>query len=219
MAPPHNLYKITLPPHTNQTMEVTFLPAFNRPVVSLVYLSLHFSTLTRNIPQTLQISIAPHDYRSSLSPDQVNDAVSKPETNNHVGLGCYWPGPGPSHSRPAAPLDDIVVIDTESESEVDSEETIQVVSLSPLFPGSKSIPYPNRNRSRMQGRERGWKQSKPYVYPLCFLALSLILTEKGAGRKEGKGLECGKEGCQTHEVGGLGPCTRSSPGPSFSTER
>jgi hypothetical protein len=219
MAPPRNLYKITLPPHMNQTMEVTFLPAFNGPVVSLVYLSLHFSTLTWNILQTLQISIAPHDYRSSLSSDQVDDAVSEPETNNHVGLGRYWPGPGPSRSRPAAPLDDIVIIDTESESKVDSEETIQVVSLSPLFPGSESIPYPNRNRSRTRERERGQKQSKLYVYPLCFLALSLILTEKGAGCEEGKGLECGKEGCQTHEVRGLGPCTCGSPGPSFSTER
>jgi hypothetical protein len=219
MAPPRNLYKITLPPHTNQTMEVTFLPAFNGPVVSLVYLLLHFSTLTRNIPQTLQISVAPRDYRSLLSPDQVDDAVSEPETDDHVGLGHYWPGPGPSRSRLAAPLDDIVVIDTKSESEVDSEETIQVVSLSPLFPGSESIPYTNRNRSWTQGRERGRKQSKLYVYPLCFLALSLILTEKGAGREEGKGLECGKEGCQTHEVGGLEPCMRGSPGPSFSTER
>ena len=158
------------------------MPAFRGPVVSLVYLSLHFSTLTRNIPQTLHISIAPCDYRSSLSPDQVDDAVSvsKPETDDHVSLGRYWPGPGPSRSRPVAPLDDIVVIDTESRSESDSEEMIQVVRLSPLFPGSEStstIPYPNRNRSQMRGRERGRKQPKPYVYPLCFLALSLILTE------------------------------------------
>jgi hypothetical protein len=180
MPPPHNLYKITLPPHTNQTMEVTFLPPFDGPVVSLLYLSLQFSTLTRNIPQTLQISVAPDEYRPSLSLEEADDAVSETQTDDHVGLGPYWPGPGPIRSRPAAHWhlddivvidsdavletqtddhvglgpywpgpgpsrsrsrpaahwhdpDDIVVIDSESESEADSEETIQVVSLSPLF--------------------------------------------------------------------------------------
>jgi len=135
MPPPRNLYKIALPPHTNQTMEVTFLPAFDGPVVSLLYLSLQFSTLTRNIPQTIQISLAPDEYRSSLSLEEADDAVSETQTDNHVGLGPYWPGPGPSRLRPVAHwhLDDIVVIDSETESKVDSEETIQVVSLSPLF--------------------------------------------------------------------------------------
>ena len=142
MAPTRNLYKFTLPPHMNQTVEVTFTPASPGPVVSLVYLSLHFSTLTRNIPQTIRISIPPGYYRSSLSLDEVDDTVSEHETDDHVGLG-----PGPSRSRPAVPLDDIVVIDTESESEADSEETIQVVCLPPLFPGS--VPYPNRKRSWM----------------------------------------------------------------------
>ncbi len=68
--------------------------------------------------------------------------MSKHETNDHVGLE-----PGLSHLRPVAPLDDIVVIDTKSESEADLEETIQVVCLSSLFPGS--VPYPNRKRSQM----------------------------------------------------------------------
>ena len=138
MPPPHNLYKITLPPHTNQTMEVTFLPPFDGPVVSLLYLSLQFSTLTQNIPQTIQISLAPDEYRSLLSLEEADDAVLETQTDDHVGLGPYWPGPGPSRSRsrPAAHWhdpDDIVVIDSESESKADSEETIQVVSLSPLF--------------------------------------------------------------------------------------
>jgi len=111
------------------------LPAFDGPVVSLLYLSLQFSMLTRNIPQTIQISLAPNEYRSLLSLEEADNAVLETQTDDHVGLGPYWPGPGPSHSRPAAHwhLDDIVVIDSESESKADSEETIQVVSLSPLF--------------------------------------------------------------------------------------
>ena len=64
MPPPRNLYKITLPPHMNQAMEVTFMPAFRGPVVSLVYRSLHFLTLARkytsdymniHCPQLLQV--------------------------------------------------------------------------------------------------------------------------------------------------------------------
>jgi len=77
MAPPRNLYKITLPSHMNQTVEVTFTPPFPGPVVSLVYLSLHFLMLTWNIPQTIQISITLGYYRSSLSLDEVDDTVSK----------------------------------------------------------------------------------------------------------------------------------------------
>ena len=143
---PRNLYKITLPPHTNQTMEVKFMPAFHGPVVCLVCLSLHFSTLTRNIPQTLQISIAPRAFnRLSLSP-HIEIFDSEPESDDDVGLGPDWPGPGPSRLRPTTLPDDIIVIDTESESDLDLEETIQVVCFSPLFPGS--IPYPNRKRSR-----------------------------------------------------------------------
>jgi hypothetical protein len=135
MPPLCNLYKITLPPHMNQTMEVTFLPAFNRPVVSLLYLSLQFLALTQNIPQTIQISLAPNEYRSLLSLEEADDAVSETQTDDHISLRPYWLGPGPSHSRPAAHwhLDDIVVIDSESESKADLEETIQVISLSPLF--------------------------------------------------------------------------------------
>jgi len=151
---PCNLYKITLPPHTNQTMEVKFMPAFRRPVVSLVCLSLHFSTLTRNIPQTLQISIAPCAFnRLSLSP-HIEIFDSEPESDDDVGLGPDWPGPGPSRLRPMTLPDDVIVIDTESESDPDSEETIQVICFSPLFPGS--IPYPNRKRSWTRGRESSW---------------------------------------------------------------
>ncbi len=74
MAPPCNLYKITLPPHMNQTMKVTFMPAFPRPVVSLVYLSLHFSTLTQNIPQCYCLSKRPNCFHGTCS-----------------GLGTWWP--------------------------------------------------------------------------------------------------------------------------------
>ena len=104
-------------------------------MVSLLYLSLQFSTLTWNIPQTIQISLAPNQYRSSLSLEEANDTVSETQSDDHVGLRPYWPGPGPSHSRPVAHwhLDDIIVIDSKSESEADLEETIQVISLSPLF--------------------------------------------------------------------------------------
>jgi len=108
--------------------------AFNRPVVSLLYLSLQFSMLTWNIPQTIQISLASSQYRSSLSLKEADDTVLEPQTDDHIGLGPYWLGPGPSCLRLSAHwhLDNIVVIDSESKSEVDLEETIQVVSLSPL---------------------------------------------------------------------------------------
>jgi hypothetical protein len=100
-------------------------------------LPLYLSMLTWNAPQIIEISIAPHTYnRPSPTPDLIEISDSKADTDDHIGLGPYWPAPGPSRSMPATPLDDIIIINTNSESDVDSKHS--VVPLSHLSPNSVS---------------------------------------------------------------------------------
>jgi hypothetical protein len=94
-------------------------------------LPLHLSTLTRNAPQIIEISIAPHTYdRPSSTPELIEISDSEAETDDHIGLGPYWLAPGPLHLMLAIPLNEIIIINTNSKSDADSKHTICLSHLS-----------------------------------------------------------------------------------------
>ena len=120
------------PPPSHEPNIAVHVPASLRGACSTFSLPLHLSTLTRNAPQIIDISIAPRTYdRPSSTPELIEISDSEAETDDHVGLGPYWPAPGPSRSTPAIPLDEIIVINTDSESDADSNHTVCLSHLSP----------------------------------------------------------------------------------------
>jgi hypothetical protein len=109
---PHNMFKIILPPHTNQSVQITVQQTLPGPVVRSIFFPLHFSMLTEKAHQALEICIGPPTYntgRVSHPPDNIEiHETAEPESNDEVEIVGFRSAPasGASGSKPGITHDD-----------------------------------------------------------------------------------------------------------------
>ena len=133
------------------------------PGLWCVFLTLRLSMLTRNTCQTIEVSFGPPTYnRMSHPPDQIEiRETAEQESDDEVEIISFRlaPASGPSDSKSAISRDDddIIVIETKSESgeefesEPKSDEDVIMVRFRVIPPLTMSL-ITNRERSWARGR-------------------------------------------------------------------